>query len=84
MYTLSWKGCGETIRILFNTEDSAKIWAAPKNTIIAAHRNYYFVSAISIMYTLSWKGCGETIRILFDGEDSAEIWDEFFVFGKAE
>ena len=26
MYTLSWKGCGETIRILFDSEDSAKIW----------------------------------------------------------
>ena len=26
MYTLSWKGRGETIRILFDSEDSAKIW----------------------------------------------------------
>ena len=26
IYTLSWKGCGETIRILFDTEDNAKIW----------------------------------------------------------
>ena len=26
MYTLSWKGRGETVRILFDSEDSAKIW----------------------------------------------------------
>ena len=26
MYTLSWKGCGETIRILFDGEDIAEIW----------------------------------------------------------
>ena len=26
MYTLSWKGRGETIRILFDSEDGVKIW----------------------------------------------------------
>ncbi len=25
-YTPSWRGCGGTIRILFDSEDSAKIW----------------------------------------------------------
>ena len=65
MYTLSWKGFGETTRILFDSEDSAKIWdeffvfgkadaeKSPKDTMIATHRNCYFVPIINIMYTLS-------------------------------